>query len=159
MLLYLHEILLDLLDFGLVLCYLLVMLLLLEIFLLLDLLYLYIQILLFLEKLSEQILVLKFMRDKSVELLGRIVFDELDWVKRWLLSSYSLVIRDLRSLLTLKESLSRSGFSLKSLQSFLVLYLRIMERLAISISISSSSRLEVYTFLLSYFGEIGPAFD
>jgi len=78
LLLYLHEILLDLLDFGLVLCYLLVMLLLLEIFLLLDLLYLYIQILLFLEKLSEQILVLKFMRDKSVELLGSIVFDELD---------------------------------------------------------------------------------
>lgn len=123
-----------------VLCYLLVVLLLLEIFLLLDLLYLDIQILLFLQKLSQQILVLKFMRDESVELLGSVVFDELDWVKRCLLSSSSLVMRDLRSLLTLKESLSRSGFSLKSLQSFLVLYLRIMERLAISISISSSSR-------------------
>lgn len=123
-----------------VLCYLLVVLLLLEIFLLLDLLYLDIQILLFLQKLSQQILVFKFMRDESVELLGSVVFDELDWVKGCLLSSSSLVMRDLRSLLTLKESLSRSGFSLKSLQSFLVLYLRIMERLAISISISSSSR-------------------
>lgn len=99
------------------------------------------------------------MRDKSVELLGRVIFNELDCIKRCLLSSSSLVISDLRSLLTLKESLSRSGFSLKSLHSFLVLYLRIMERLAISISISSSSRLEVYTFLLSYFGKIRPAFD
>lgn len=99
------------------------------------------------------------MCDKSVELLGSVVFDELDCVKKSLLSSSSFVISDLRYLLTLKESLSRSGFSLKSLHSFFVLYLRIMDRLAISISISSSSRLEVYTFLLSYFSEIRPAFD
>lgn len=45
------------------------------------------------------------MSDKSIELLCSVIFDELDCVKKCLLSSYSLVISDLLSLLTLKESL------------------------------------------------------
>lgn len=56
-------------------------------------------------------------------------------IKAEILNSYNLTIRLLRSLVTLNESLSKSGFYLKSLHNFLVLYLRIIERLAISISI------------------------
>lgn len=54
------------------------------------------------------------------------------------MSSSSFTINILLSLLTFKESLSRSGFYLKSLHNFFVLSLRMMERLAISASTSSS---------------------
>lgn len=73
------------------------------------------------------------MSDKTIEFLCGIILYELDCIKKSLLSSYSLVISDLLSLLTLKESLSRSGFYLNSLHNFFVLYLRIIDKLAISI--------------------------
>ena len=136
---YLHEIFLDFLYFGLVFCHFLVELLLLEVLLLLRLLDVDVEVLLLLKQLSQLILVFEFVGDEGVELLRGIVLDELDCVQTYVLSSYNLVMRLRRSLLTLKESRSRSGFSLNSLHSFLVLSLRIMERLAISISISSSS--------------------
>lgn len=102
---------------------------------------------------------LQFVSNKSIELLSGVVFDEFNCVSKELLSSYNFVIKDLLSRLTLIESPSKSGFSLNSLHNFLVLYLRIMDKFAISISISSSSRLARYTFFLSYLGEIGPSFD
>lgn len=55
------------------------------------------------------------------------------------MSYSSLAMSILLSPLTLSESLSRSGFYLKSLQSFLVLSFRMTERLAISASTTSSS--------------------
>lgn len=48
-------------------------------------------------------------------------------------------MRDLLYLVTLNESASRSGLSLNSLHSFFVLSLSIIDKLAISISISYSS--------------------
>lgn len=76
------------------------------------------------------------MRDEGIELLCGIVLDELNYIVGLVLNSSNLVMRLRRSLLTLKESRSRSGFSLKSLHNFFVLSLRIIDRLAISISIS-----------------------
>lgn len=54
--------------------------------------------------------------------------------------SYSnLIISILRSSLTLSESLSKSGFYLKSLHNFFVLYFRMIDKFAISASTISNS--------------------
>lgn len=77
------------------------------------------------------VLILKLVCDKGIELLSGIIFDKLNFVNMELLNYSSLVIKDRRSRVTLKESLSRSGLSLKSLQSFLVLSFRMIDKLAI----------------------------
>lgn len=78
LLLYLHKIFLDFLYLGLILSYFLLILLRLKYLLLLNLLDFDIEILLLLQQLPQLVLVLKFMSDEGVELLSRIVLDELD---------------------------------------------------------------------------------
>lgn len=72
------------------------------------------------------------MRYESIELLCRVILNELDYVIAYLLNSSNLVIRLRLSLLTLKESRYRSGFSLNNLHNFFVLSFNIMDRFAIS---------------------------
>jgi hypothetical protein len=69
--------------------------------------------------------------NESIEFLGGVVFYEFDCVITGLLSYSSLVMRVRRYLPTLKVSLSKSGFYLKSLQSFFVLSLSIIDKFAI----------------------------
>jgi hypothetical protein len=78
LLLDLHEIFLDFLDLGLVLCYFLIELLLLQVLLQLRLLYLDVQVLLLLQQLTQLVLVLQLVSDERVELLRRAVLYELD---------------------------------------------------------------------------------
>lgn len=78
LLLDLHELLLDFLDLGHVLCDLLVVLLLLEVFLLLGLLDVDVEVLLLFQQLPQLVLVLQLVGDECVELLGGPVLYELD---------------------------------------------------------------------------------
>ena len=55
------------------------------------------------------------------------------------INSYNLIISILLSLLTLRESAYKSGFSLNSLHNFFVLSFKIIDKLAISASICCSS--------------------
>lgn len=147
LLLDLHEVFFDFLDLGLVLSNLFFQFFLLQILLVLDPLYFHVQVLLLLQQFPQLVLVLKFVGDERVELLRSVVLHKLHCVTGHLLSSSNLVMRDRRSRVTLKESLSRSGLSLNSLHSFFVLSFRMIDKLAISTSISSSSNCgEIYLF-------------
>jgi len=73
-----HEVLLDLLNLGLVFRDFLVELLLLEVFLLLGLLDVDVEVLLLFEQFAQLVLVFEFVRDEGVELLRGTVLDELD---------------------------------------------------------------------------------
>jgi hypothetical protein len=78
LLLDLHQVLLYLLNFGLVFGYLLLELLLLQIFLVLNPLDLHVQVLLLLQQFAQLILILQLVGDESVEFLSRVVLHELD---------------------------------------------------------------------------------
>jgi hypothetical protein len=60
---------------------------------LVDLLDLDVQVLLLLQKFAQLVLILEFVRNECVELLCGIVFDELDYIGRRVLSYSSLVMR------------------------------------------------------------------
>lgn len=134
-----HEVLFDLLDLGLIFGDFFLQLLLLQVLLVLDPLDLHVQVLLLLQQLPQLVLVLQLMGDERAELLRVVVLYELGLITTLVLSSSSFVISDLRSRVTLNESRSRSGLSLNSLHNFFVLSFKIIDRFAISISISSSS--------------------
>ncbi len=80
LLLYLHQVFFDFLNFSLVLSYLFIMFFFLQIFLLLNLFYVDIQIFFLLQQFAKQILILELMSYEWIELCSCIILDELDFV-------------------------------------------------------------------------------